>query len=167
MRTRFSVGVTLALTLTLSSLTPPAASAQMVTDELDAFWAEVVRTIEEGDFEGYSALYHPDAVLVSNLTEKTYPISGALKGWRHFFDDTKAGTLKASLRLKITHRVNDGSGTALEGGMFHYRTETADGEVTDEYTYFEALLVKKDGQWKQMMEYQRGAGTDNNWDALP
>ncbi|MGD2123925.1 MAG: hypothetical protein PVJ76_19395, partial [Gemmatimonadota bacterium] len=41
------------------------ALAQDRTGELDAFWAEVSRTVAEGDFEGYAATYHEDAVLVS------------------------------------------------------------------------------------------------------
>ena len=33
--------------------------------DLDAFWNEVSGTVAEGDFEGYAATYHPDAILVS------------------------------------------------------------------------------------------------------
>jgi hypothetical protein len=50
--------------LVLMGFAPGAVSAQ-TTSELDAFWDEMSRTVEAGDFDGYSALYHPDAVLVS------------------------------------------------------------------------------------------------------
>ena len=55
---------------------PTTAPAQ-VTTELDAYWAEVSRTVEEGDFEGYAELYHPDAVLVMQ-GQGTVPIGEAL-----------------------------------------------------------------------------------------
>jgi hypothetical protein len=59
-----------------------------VTAELDRYWAEVSRTVAEGDFEGYSATYHPDAVLVSLGSGNSYPISRALAGWKNGFDQT-------------------------------------------------------------------------------
>ena len=54
--------------------TSPALRAQ-VTQELDAYWAEISRTVEEGDFAGYSATYHPDAVVIFGMA--TQPISEA------------------------------------------------------------------------------------------
>ena len=38
-----------------------ATSARL--NGLDAYWREAARTVREGDFEGYKATYHPDAVL--------------------------------------------------------------------------------------------------------
>ena len=32
--------------------------------ELDKYWEELSRTVIEGDFEGYGAGYHPDAVVI-------------------------------------------------------------------------------------------------------
>ena len=37
--------------------------------ELNNFWAEVSRTVNEGDFEGYKATYHEDAVVVFTTGE--------------------------------------------------------------------------------------------------
>lgn len=56
---------------------------------VDDYWAEVSRTVTEGDFEGYAALYHEDAVLVNGISGQSYPISDALAGWRQGFEDTK------------------------------------------------------------------------------
>ncbi len=86
--------------LGLILLVPASVDAQTVA-ELDAYWAEVTRTVEEGDFEGYSGLYHPDAVLEV-------------------------------------------------GGTVH----------------FDALLVRKDGAWLMMMEYQKQPATGAEWDAV-
>lgn len=72
----------------------PAAGYSQVTEELDAYWAEASRTVVEGDFEGYSVLYHPDAVLVSQGSE-TMAIGDALDGWKQLFDDTKEGRATA------------------------------------------------------------------------
>ena len=50
-------------------------NVEAITNELDAYWAEVSRTVAEGDFEGYAALYHEDAVLVSSPSQASMPIS--------------------------------------------------------------------------------------------
>ena len=46
--------------------------------DIDAFWDEAVRTVEEGDYDGYAALYHEDAVLVNGLAGTSVPIADAL-----------------------------------------------------------------------------------------
>ena len=131
--------------------------------ELDAFWAEVARTVSEGDFDGYSATYHPDAVLVSQASNTSYPIASALKGWHQGFVDTAEGHVKANVEFRFTSRINDDT-TAHETGIFHYSAIPEDGDATDQYVHFEALLVKKDG-WKMMMEYQQTPATQEEWAA--
>ena len=153
----------LAVGLGALQLTPDSAGAQTVA-ELDAYWAEVARTVGEGDFEGYAALYHEDAILVSKFTNNSYPIAGALEEWEQGFIDTRAGASRARVRFRFSQRLNDGT-TAHETGIFNYRLETASGDVTDQYVHFEALLVRKDG-WKMVMEYQQSAATIEEWEAL-
>jgi len=134
------------------------------TVELDAYWAAVSRTVGEGDFEGYAALYHADAVLVSRLSDNSYPIATALRGWEQGFIDTREGRSTAGVDFRFSQRLNDGT-TAHETGIFNYRLETSTGDVTDQYIHFSALLVKKDG-WKMVMEYQQSVATMEEWNAL-
>ena len=131
--------------------------------ELDGFWAEVTRTVTEGDFEGYAATYHPDAILVSQSSNLSYPIASALKGWHQGFVDTAAGLVTAGVEFRFTSRLNDET-TAHETGIFHYSAYPDNGDATDQYVHFEALLVNKDG-WKMMMEYQRSPATQAEWAA--
>lgn len=137
--------------------------AQDRTAELDAFWAEVSRTVAEGDFEGYAATYHPDAILVSGLAETTYPISQALDGWKQGFLDTRAGIMGASVEFRFTRRLSDDT-TAHETGIFHYESVDGEGNRTGQFIHFEALLVRKES-WKMMMEYQKSVATREEWDA--
>ena len=141
----------------------PSVSAEpdATTVALDAFWTEVSRAVAEGDFEGYAATYHPDAVLVSEARETSYPIASALNGWKQGFIDTNAGRMKASVEFRFTRRLNDET-TAHETGIFHYSAKADEGEATDDYIHFEALLVRKDG-WKMLMEYQKTPATMDDW----
>ncbi len=152
---------TLVAAAVLSAL-PASASAQ-VTAELDAYWGEVARTVVEGDYEGYAALYHPDAVLVMGGAE-SYPIAKALAGWKQLFDDTHAGKASAGVEFRFTGRLNDGT-TAHETGMFRYAFEPEEGDASVALVHFEALLVKKDGRWLMVMEYQREPATEEEWEA--
>ena len=131
--------------------------------ELDNFWKEVSRTIEEGDFESYAATYHDKATLVSGTKEKVYPIASALAGWKKEFDDTKAGLRKSSVAFRFNRRLGDPT-TAYESGIFYYSFE-ADGENKGYYINFDGLLIKN-GTWLMMMEYQKSAATKEDWDAL-
>jgi ketosteroid isomerase-like protein len=142
----------------------PSDAEPQVISELDAYWAELSRTVEEGDFEGYSRLYHPDAVLVSLGSESSYPIAQALEGWEQGFLDTRAGRVRASVAFRFTQRLHDET-TAHEAGIFRYTLEQGDGSQTVAMLHFEALLVRKDGAWLMVMEYQKHPATAEDWQA--
>ena len=83
--------------------TPPASADDgKRTQELDQFWAEVSRTVKEGDFEGYEATCHEEGVLVSGAKKECYPLSRALARWKKGFEDTKAGKMKASVTFRFS-----------------------------------------------------------------
>ncbi|MFW6088623.1 MAG: YybH family protein [Gemmatimonadota bacterium] len=149
--------------LALLAASPTLAQAQ-VTEELDAYWAELSRTVAEGDFEGYAELYHPDAVLVSLGSNNSYPIAEALAGWKQGFDDTAAGRAEAGVDFRLTQRLHDET-TAHETGIFRYVFTPEDGETTVAPVHFEALMVKKDGRWLMLMEYQKEMATEEEWEA--
>jgi ketosteroid isomerase-like protein len=144
-------------------LTLPATASAQVASELDEYWAEVSRTVAEGDFDGYAGLYHPDAVLVAGGSG-SYPIEKALAGWKQGFDDTREGKAVAGVEFRFTGRVNDET-TAHETGIFRYTLASKDAEDVVALVHFEALLVKKDGRWLMVMEYQKEPATNDEWDA--
>ena len=131
--------------------------------ELNAFWKEVSRTIEEGDFEGYAATFHEKATLVSDIKDVAYPIATALAGWKKDFVDTKSGMRKSSVVFRFNKRLGDPT-TAYESGIFYYSFEL-DGEKGGYYINFDGLLVKE-GTWKMMMEYQKSPASKEDWEAL-
>jgi ketosteroid isomerase-like protein len=133
--------------------------------QLDAYWADVSRAVETGDFAAYEATCHPEGVLVSGVKKTTSPLADALKRWKKEFDDTRAGKMKASVAFKFAQRLGDAT-TAHETGVFRYTAVNADGKETCDYIHFEALLVKRDGRWKIVMEYQKAKGTREEFEAL-
>ncbi len=133
--------------------------------ELDAYWAEVSRTVGEGDFEGYKATCHEQGVLVAGIKKTSQPLAKALARWKQEFDDTKAGKMKASVAFRFGSRIGDAD-TAHETGIFIYTAQAADGKRTEEYIHFEALLIKQEGKWKILMEYQKSKATQKEWEAM-
>jgi uncharacterized protein (TIGR02246 family) len=144
-------------------LAAPSVTQAQVSTELDAYWTEASRTVEEGDFEGYAELYHPDAVLVMK-GRGTVPIAEALAGWKQLFDDTRDGKAVAGVEFRFTERLNDAT-TAHETGMFRYVFEPEEGDDSVSLVRFEALLVKRDGRWLMLMEYQQDPVTEEEWAA--
>ena len=138
---------------------------QTTVDELNEFWAEVSRTVQEGDFYGMAATYHDDAILVSGPSGTSYPISSALSGWKPDIDRTKAGEVAANVEFRFSQRLNDPT-TAHETGIFHYSAKPTDGPLNEYYVHFNALLVKKDAGWRMMMEYQKSTATAAEFAAL-
>ena len=158
MMQRLSGGVLLILAMSVA--TPTVAQT---TDELDRYWSELARTVEEGDFDGYRELYHADAVMVTGYTDESYPIASAFSGWEQGFTDTRRGDAEASVRFRFTQRLNDAT-TAHETGIFNYRFRSPNGQLSEQYVHFEALLVKKTG-WLMVMEFQKRPATPEEWAA--
>ncbi len=141
----------------------PGTGFGQATDELDAYWAEGARTVADGDFEGYASIYHPDAVLVVEGSG-SHPIAQALEGWKPGFEDTRQGRAEAGVEFRFTERLV-GETTAHETGIFRYFLRPEEGEAQIALVHFEALLVKKDGRWLMLMEFQKGPATDAEWAA--
>ena len=150
--------------LGLALLSPGGIGAQ-VTAELDGYWAEVARTVEEGDFQGYARLYHPDAVLVSLGSGTSYAIGQALAGWEQGFLDTREGRAEASVTFRFKQRLHD-EATAHETGIFRYTLKPKDGNETVAMFHFEGLLVRRGEGWLMVMEYQKQPATEAEWGAL-
>ena len=132
--------------------------------ELNAYWAEVSRSVKEGDYAGYSATCHPLGVLVSGTKKTSYPLSQALAKWKPGFEDTKAKKMQASVEFRFSQRAHDAT-TAHETGVFRYAT-IKDGEETVAYIHMQGLLLKTKDGWQIMMEYQKSAATEAQWKAL-
>lgn len=133
--------------------------------ELDAYWKEVSRAVNQGDFPAYKATFHEKAVFVTGAKRASYPIGQALNRWKTEFDDTKAGDIEASVDFRFSHRYGD-TQTAHESGIFLYTQKKKDAEASAEYYAFEVLLVKENGKWLAMMEYQIKPMTKEEWDKL-
>jgi ketosteroid isomerase-like protein len=136
--------------------------------ELDAYWAKLSKTVQEGDFKGYASLYHPDAVVVftSGKNKTSMPVADALAGWKKGFTETKAGNRKDSAEFRFSQRIGNET-TAHETGIFIFTSKDRGGKVTAKYiTHFEMLLVKRNGTWYGVMEYQKSNATEAEWEAL-
>lgn len=136
--------------------------------ELNQYWIEVARSVREGDFEGYVATYHQDAVCVftTGKNKRTAPIDVQLGLWKNDFVDTKSGKTKNNVEFRFTQRVGD-STTAHETGIFYFTSVDKEGKVLSQgAVHFEILLVKRKGLWLAMMEYQKAKAKQEEWDAL-
>ncbi|WP_022835073.1 YybH family protein [Salisaeta longa] len=131
---------------------------------LDAFWETAARTVRTGDFEGYAALYHEDAVLVNGLSGRSYPIEKALQQWKPGFAATRRGERTARVSFRFTER-RLGASTAHVTGIFRYAAAPEGTSPTPSYIHFEALLVRTQGAWQWLMEYQKARATAAEWDA--
>jgi hypothetical protein len=69
------------------------------------------------------------------------------------------------LRCARSRGVRRGN-ASHETGIFRYSTVDSEGRSKDEYIHFEGLLVKKNGKWKTLMEYQKSKTTLQEWNAL-
>ena len=151
---------------TLSNIETPSDSLRLA--ELDRFWTELSRTVSEGDFEGYKAAYHSDAVVIfaADKNKVSVPISKALAGWKQGFNDTKAGKTQGSVEFRFSQRIGDET-TAHETGVFIFKSNDSIGEIlAKQFIHFEMLFVKRNNAWQALMEYQKSAVTNEEWEAL-
>jgi ketosteroid isomerase-like protein len=136
--------------------------------ELDRYWTELARTVKEGDFEGYGATYHKDAVVVfaTGKNKTSVALSKALAGWKDGFMKTKEGKQIDAVQFRFSQRIGDET-TAHETGIFRFTSKDANGNLLAEYSFhFEMLLIKREDKWYGLMEHQKSAATEEEWQAL-
>lgn len=165
---KFRICVYTLIAFALPGSFPAIADDATIERELDDYWTRVSNYLAEGDFDGVVSTYHPDAVLVSESLDTSYPIARALQRWKPGILDTKAGKAMSLVEFRITRRLYSES-TAHERGIFHYKSgpvgnNVSPGEFEEDFVHFEALLLKSD-DWKMVMEYQKHSATPAEWDA--
>lgn len=137
--------------------------------EIDkSYWKEISRTVKEGDFEGYKATCHENAVLVTTSGKNKYsvPMTAALAGWKQGFLDTKNGKQMDNVQFRFSQRIG-GETTAHETGIFYFTSHDSTGKlIAESYTHLEALLVKQGDKLVCLMEYQKSKAAKEEWDAL-
>ncbi|TYA53182.1 DUF4440 domain-containing protein [Formosa maritima] len=136
--------------------------------ELDRYWIELSRTVKEGDYEGYAATYHEDAVVIfaTGKNKTSVALSKALAGWKEGFIKTKEGKQKDNVEFRFSQRIGDET-TAFETGIFRFTSKDTEGKLlADQTIHFEMLLIKRDGKWYGLMEHQKGIATEEEWDSL-
>ena len=137
--------------------------------EIDkTYWNVISKTVKEGDFEGYSATCHENAILVvtTDKNKRSLPMPEALDFWKQGFNDTKQGKQLDNVSFRFSQRIGDET-TAHETGIFYFNSYDSMGKLISEvYIHLEALLVKQGNKWVCLMEYQKAEGTREEWDAL-
>ncbi|MDZ4260012.1 MAG: hypothetical protein U0974_00120 [Gemmatimonadales bacterium] len=155
------------LAISLLVASPLAAQDDPVIAELDAFWAEVSRTVAEGDFEGMVAMNHPDGIWVSALASN--PATRLQAEWLAAAAEdvarTRAGEQSPRVEFRFSSRVHDAT-TAHEVGMVRFTNTRGGVRMEDVYGLLDSYLVKKDGRWTILVEIQRWDMTKAEWDAL-
>lgn len=146
-------------------VTPLEEIGQVRLRELDAYWAEVSRAVNEGDFDAYTATCHDEGVLVSGSKQSTQPLAKILPRWEKDFIAARDKTRSAKVEFRFSKRIGDAT-TAHETGIFLYTSQTPGGPIIKDYIHLEALLVKKPDGWKILMENQQGLATEAEWEAL-
>lgn len=75
------------------------------------------------------------------------------------------GKTKVDLSFRFSQRLGDDT-TAHEKGIFKHVLIDEEGAKKVSLLHFEGLLVKLNGEWKLMMEYQKSAAAEAEWEAL-
>lgn len=160
---------TLLLLLCVSSTTFAQSDTESQRiKELNTYWTQLAKTVKDGDFKGYGDMYHSDAIVVfaTGKNKSSMPISGALAGWKKGFDETKAGNRNDTVEFRFSQRIGNDT-TAHESGIFRFTTRDKDKKITGTFiVHFEMLLIKKDGKWLGLMEYQKTTATEDEWSSL-
>ncbi|MFN8517753.1 MAG: nuclear transport factor 2 family protein [Chloroflexia bacterium] len=144
-------------------LATPAQSPTTAAINADV-WSAVAASVVHDDIAAMGRTYHPDAVLVSE--GGTRSIATALAGWGKGMVDNKAKGIHATVEFRFTKRQDDAE-TAFETGVFKYTLIDKAGVITPSYRRLEALLVKRQGKWRILMERQLDAVTEAEWNAIP
>ena len=152
------------LLFVLLAFVPFSADAQ-VNPEIDELWARVAQSVATGDPDLYMSTYHPDAIFVSQRRGITRTIVEDVEANREVWAETADGRAVRSVEFRFTERLHN-ENSAHETGIFRYASTEADGVERAVLIHFQAALVRKDGEWLQLLELQTTDATEAEWEAV-
>jgi enamine deaminase RidA (YjgF/YER057c/UK114 family) len=144
------------------------ADIQRIAEIDKTYWNPISRTVKEGDFEGYKATCHENGVLITTTgkSKRSESMTVALARWKQGFLDTKQGKRMDNVEFRFSQRIGDET-TAHETGIYHFTSHDSAGKLLSEsFTHFESVVVKRGDKWLCLTEYQKSAATKEAWDAL-
>ena len=120
-------------------------------------------SVRKGKVCGYCT-YKSKTGLVAQ--KGTNPILSVLEGWGKDMEKMQSEGSTAAVSFKFRLR-QDNDETAFESGLFRYVLTDAKGTEQVSVYVFETRLVKKEGQWKILMERQIREVDQADWSAQP
>ena len=151
------------LALLIMAAVTPVGAQEGVAAELDELWERVAESVRTGDPDLYLSTYHPDAIFVSARRGISRTVVADVEANRDAWRATAEGRAERDIEFRFTRRIHDAS-SAHEVGMFRY-SSLENGEWRVVTIHFTAALVKVDGEWLQLLEYQDSDATEAEWEA--
>lgn len=73
--------------------------------------------------------------------------------------------MTAEVEFRFSNQIHSAT-TAYDTGIFRYAWQNEGEEAQEVFIHLEALLIKSDGDWTILMEYQKSIATVEEWEAL-
>ncbi len=144
---------------------PALAQVDTPVAGLDAFWAELGRSIMEGDIDGMRGVYHPDAVGLywQGDTYSMGLMTEANDAQAGYFLETRNGARTIDIQWRFVKRVHDAN-AAHEIAIARFIETPAGGTARTSYGHIEAFLVNR-GKWLSLVSNVRWNATEAEWNA--
>lgn len=151
------------LSLAQNSETNDAGIIFEIDNEL---WKPLIKSVYEADYTLHESCYHPAAVMVFEMNNKSSSGKEWLEGRvKPGFAERKGKPKTTYLKMRFDKRIHNKE-SAFETGIFLF-SSIKDGIRKTSYIHFEFLITKANGKWQLLMENQRKRGTLEDWESLP
>ena len=144
------------------------SSSGTITEEINReLWKPLIESVLNIDYPLMASKYHPSAIMVfekgqGNTKTATKYLENVKEGFK--IKNKNPNTTPTYFKLRFSKRL-DQSETAYETGIFMF-DKVVNGVRKKNYTEFQFLLLKENGEWLVMMENQLERKTEEEWNAL-
>ncbi len=164
--------ITLFVILTMASFSTSTAASKEKSSQDPAIiaqidkelWKPLMESVYEANYPLHESCYHPSAVMVLEIGDKTMSGKQWLEGVKAGFEERKNQAKTTFLKMRFSKRLHD-SVSGYETGIFLF-SRVQDGERKNAYIKFEFLLTRENGKWQLLLENQQERLTEEDWNAL-
>jgi hypothetical protein len=163
----FTIFLSAILLSKLSLAQNSKAKDTVIISEIDnELWKPLIKSVYDADYELHESCYHPAAVMVFEMDNKSSSGKEWLEGRvKPGFAERKGKPKTTYLKMRFDKRIHNEE-SAFETGIFLF-SRLKDGIRMTSYIHFEFLITKENGKWELLMENQRKRGTLEDWKSLP
>lgn len=120
--------------------------------QINGIWVKFCQAFDSSDYESFNSIHSTEVMRISSDANRIMLSEDYMNANKEYFNNFKNNNIKCEISLRFFERMNNDS-FASERGIYKFIFNKGTEKEQIYYGKFHALLVKENGVWRILMDY--------------